>query len=418
MDPTRTQRALLLAAATAAALVAGEIVLRLFEAPLELRENYRWLVETHLLEISWDDYLERQERIHEVRRRLGMERGRSDPTFGHTYNPGFRIDLESSASDRSRRVPYADLHLHINSHALRGEEFPADKPAGEIRIMAVGGSTTAGEEVGEEDTYPAQLQALLRARFPGRPIRVINAGVPSYSVKNALLDYSLRLYRFEPDYVAVFHGINDFFYQRDGGLEIDARQNYSGRAVSPFVFEGDARGPSPWESISAGVRGLARRSHLAQRLTWLRGALEPNRPAPLRSPDPAGIETYAAYYRALLRQIEAGGAVPILMTTAISYPGSFEAADRARIERSFEIWLRQPNIPLEVGAQVIAAMNRALFELGRDEGAPVVDIAGAVPADREHFIDVCHFTREGNRRIAEALAETLVPAIERRLGGG
>lgn len=412
----RRKLVVLFVGAVAVALVGAEVWLRVFEAPRELRQSYRWLVDTHLVDVSWDEFVERQERIEAVRRRLGMERGRSDPNFGHTYNPGFKIDIGGTASGRGSRTPYADLHIEINSHALRGEEFPEAKPAGEIRIMTIGGSTTAAEEVGEEETYPAQLQALLRARFAGRHIRVVNAGIPSYSVKNALLDYSLRLYRFEPDFVTIFHGINDLYYHRAAGLKIAPRKNYSGRAVSPFVFQGDAPQQAWWESVSAGVNDFAARSYLAQRLFWRWQAIAPKR-EPLSSPDAEGIETYATHYRALLRQIKASGAVPLLMTTAISYPGSFDAADRTKVENSFRIWLRAQNIPLPVGAQIIDAMNRALFELGRDEGARIVDVARIVPPDRENFIDVCHFTREGNRRIAEALASDLIPAIEDRLRG-
>jgi hypothetical protein len=48
------------------------------------------------------------------------------------------------------------------------------------RLRRVSAATTAGEEVGDADTYPAQVQAMLRARYPGLDVRVIKAGVPSY----------------------------------------------------------------------------------------------------------------------------------------------------------------------------------------------------------------------------------------------
>jgi lysophospholipase L1-like esterase len=391
-----------------------EVALRVLERPLALRQGYRWLVDTHLVDIPWEVFVERQERIKAVRRRLGMERGRTDPTFGHTYNPGFRIDVPARGSGDGGRTPYAELHLHINSHALRGEEFPAAKPPGEIRIMAIGGSTTAGEEVGENETYPAQLQALLRTRLRDPRIRVINAGIPSYSVKTALLDYALRLYRFAPDFVTVFHGINDLYYHRGPGLKITPRLNYSGREVSPFVFQGDAPQQTWWESVVVGLGDLAARSHLAQRLLRRWRAMTLRLDPPLAAPNAAGIETYLAYYRALLRQIKASGAVPLVMTTPIAYGGSFDAADRVKVEDSFRIWLRGQNIPPEVGARIIDDMNRELLELASEEHARVVDVASIVPRDRENFLDVCHFTREGNRRIAEALARDLAAAIEQR----
>jgi acyl-CoA thioesterase-1 len=53
-----------------------------------------------------------------------------------------------------------------------------------VTIVAVGASNTSGWGVGEQNAYPARLQALLRAR--GINARVINAGVP-YDTTAAML---------------------------------------------------------------------------------------------------------------------------------------------------------------------------------------------------------------------------------------
>jgi acyl-CoA thioesterase I len=47
--------------------------------------------------------------------------------------------------------------------------------AGTIRIIAVGASNTAGKGVGTTRAFPAQLEALLKAK--GYDVRVINAGI-------------------------------------------------------------------------------------------------------------------------------------------------------------------------------------------------------------------------------------------------
>ena len=48
--------------------------------------------------------------------------------------------------------------------------------AATLRIVAIGASNTHGWYVGKYGAYPAQLQALLRAR--GIDVEVTNAGVP------------------------------------------------------------------------------------------------------------------------------------------------------------------------------------------------------------------------------------------------
>jgi hypothetical protein len=131
-------------------------------------------------------------------------------------------------------------------------------------------------------------------------------------------------------------------------------------------------------------------------------------------PNAGGIERFASYYRALLREIEATGAVPMPMTFAIAYPGSFDDADRPKIERSFGDWLRDQHMSPALGKAIIARQNEVVTSLARDDRVPLVDVAAAVEPDRTHFIDVCHLTVEGNHRIAEALATALIPLIDRR----
>jgi acyl-CoA thioesterase-1 len=47
--------------------------------------------------------------------------------------------------------------------------------AGAATIVALGASNTYGKGVGRNEAYPAQLQAILKAR--GKPARVVNAGI-------------------------------------------------------------------------------------------------------------------------------------------------------------------------------------------------------------------------------------------------
>lgn len=56
--------------------------------------------------------------------------------------------------------------------------------AASVRIVAIGASNTSGWGVGEAAAYPAQLQALLKAR--GVDAQVVNAGVP-FETTNGML---------------------------------------------------------------------------------------------------------------------------------------------------------------------------------------------------------------------------------------
>ncbi|MBI4879908.1 MAG: SGNH/GDSL hydrolase family protein [Planctomycetes bacterium] len=393
--------AVLALAVTALLLSAAELVLRGLRGEPGLYAGYRWLCGTHLVDPTFSEFRARQEEIQEERAAQGMERGRDHPLFGWTYNPGFH----ASASG---------LDIRINSHALRGPEFPEEKPPGEIRVLALGGSTTAGEEVAEADTYPAQLEQMLRERFPGKNLRVINAGVPSYHVEDSFRHYSLRLFRLRPDFVTIYHGINDVRLYGRGGPDIAPKQNYSGRALSPFVYEGDALGPRAESAFRWLLGAFADRSQLVSGVRSVVKSLEPKEARAAEEVTPAGIAAFQAYAGALVRQIQASSAVPVLATFAIAWPGRFDEHDQLKIDESFRTWLKKPGLSLAAGRQVLDLQNRFLFELAAEEGIPACDVAAAVPADREHFIDVCHLTPQGNRRIAAALADTLAPLIAAR----
>lgn len=99
--------------------------------------------------------------------------------------------------------------VRINSLGLRGEELSKVKPHMGVRILALGDSMTFGMSGEQEDCYPAQLQKLLRSRFPVRPTEVANAGILGYTTlqEEAILK---QLYPgLRPDIVILFWFHND-----------------------------------------------------------------------------------------------------------------------------------------------------------------------------------------------------------------
>lgn len=105
-------------------------------------------------------------------------------------------------------VPRPDQKLEgvtINSLGLRGPEVKEKDPS-KFRVLVSGDSFSYGHGVKDDETYPAQLEALLAkegARHPGddKPIEVLNAAGPGWGVFQ--MERSLRRYidRFQPDLV-------------------------------------------------------------------------------------------------------------------------------------------------------------------------------------------------------------------------
>ncbi len=376
------------------AVALGEMVLRLVHGPADLQGCYRSMCQTQLTNPSWEEFVRRQHAMRQACQRQGMERARDHEILEFCYNPGFKLEID-------------DWRLSINSHALRGDEFPAERPPGEIRVLCLGGSTTAGEEVSDDETYPAQLQARLIQKFPGRAIRVINGGVPSYDIRQSWLDYSLRLWRFQPQVVTIYHAINDLPKFGSGGPEVSAKSNYLSRSVSPFVCDGDAAGMSWREWLADVSRPLAGKSHLLSIGKRAAGYVRRPRQS-LVEGQPEGLARFAAYYRSLMRDVTATGATPVPVTFAVAWPGQFSADERYKIESSFAVWIQQT--PCDQGRKMVETLNDASRNLAQELHAPLCE-ATDLPADAGHFVDACHLTTAGNAWLADRLAETLTNVI-------
>ena len=104
-----------------------------------------------------------------------------------------------------------------NSKGLRDtREFPYAKPAGTLRVLALGDSHTQGYEVRQHATYASVLERYL-ARH-GVRAEVLNAGVSGFSNAEALAYLENEGYRYQPDVVVLGFYANDFEDNLKAGL--------------------------------------------------------------------------------------------------------------------------------------------------------------------------------------------------------
>src|SRR6185436_18195770 len=77
--------------------------------------------------------------------------------------------------------------VSINSLGFRGKEIARDK-GDAYRIVILGESTTFGATMNQEDKpWPEVLEQTIRDRLkPSRPVEVVNAGVPAYTLLHNL----------------------------------------------------------------------------------------------------------------------------------------------------------------------------------------------------------------------------------------
>jgi len=126
------------------------------------------------------------------------------PPLAYLYDPEIKYVLAPK-----QKGWIDDGLVTVNSFGFRGAEVASPKPRGRLRIVIVGDSVTIGMGVGDDETFPAQLEHLLHERFPDRDLDVVNLGVPGYDTRQEVTLLKRDLARLDPDVVLVGFYTND-----------------------------------------------------------------------------------------------------------------------------------------------------------------------------------------------------------------
>jgi lysophospholipase L1-like esterase/tetratricopeptide (TPR) repeat protein len=112
-----------------------------------------------------------------------------------------------------RLAPDAEIlgAYRTNARGWRGPQVADARAPGALRLLALGDSTTFGLGVREEQRWTDVLQRLLALLLEGRrAVEVVNAGLPSYSSCQNLVQLERELPRLRPDVVVwSVTGLND-----------------------------------------------------------------------------------------------------------------------------------------------------------------------------------------------------------------
>jgi lysophospholipase L1-like esterase len=182
----------------------------------------------------------------------------ADPPRGYRLTPGFRGRM-------TNRVEY-DTEVAINRQGLRGPEVEPLPPGG-LRILVLGDSFAFGVGAEQEESYPARLEEILRNR--GVRAQVLNAGVPGYSVPDAVTWFQAHGKALDPDVVllTVFTG-NDLQDAAPGGPKVVVKDGH-------LVPEGRKRRPvSLWFNQHSHLFSLLKSSALVRPVRRLLGRPE------------------------------------------------------------------------------------------------------------------------------------------------
>jgi lysophospholipase L1-like esterase len=123
----------------------------------------------------------------------------------------------SYAANFSGRRTTRDYDHEITTNAFGLREGPINlQNAGEARFLAVGDSFTEGLGVEQADAWPARLEALIKSTGRrGNSIRVINAGIGAYSLKQIRMMAEELIPRLDPTLVMVGMFVEGFVRLED-----------------------------------------------------------------------------------------------------------------------------------------------------------------------------------------------------------
>ena len=300
--------------------------------------------------------------------------------------------------------PKVVLKERQNNVGFRGPDMEWAKPLEVLRVAALGGSTTFGfGNTLDRETYPRQLEGILREKYQPLQIEVINAGL-NHGRSHAVLKRAPAAANLGADVIVIYSGYNDYdkgkvpqwgkvskIVGELGDYEI--QPNFFERLVhrlsleSVFFLRLREKIAKYWYGD---INAYYRRKQIQKTVT----EEVPLTPQIQDAVDQA-VQEFVSVYQANLRRVivfaRLHGAEVVL----------------AKIP----IYRQHPWAQHMIDSGSLDAINQAVQALAEEYGLPVADVEGAFdahPRPEDLFnLDWLHLSPEGNGLIAKTVAETI-----------
>jgi lysophospholipase L1-like esterase len=129
-----------------------------------------------------------------------------------------------------------DVHKTVNQQGFASTpDIGFDKEQGEVRIVFLGESSTAGtgKNLSDEHTWPWNVAQIVQRRLPDRKITFINGAMGGYTSFESFGRLWSRLRFFNPDIVVINHGWNEMYYFANA----DVAKNWRVRPDGSWGFD-------------------------------------------------------------------------------------------------------------------------------------------------------------------------------------
>lgn len=266
----------------------------------------------------------------------------------------------------------------------RGIPTTTSKPSDTIRIIAVGGSTTANERpyrVNQID-YPMALETRLADQFKDVSIEVLNAGADAYSTAQSLINIEFRLVEFSPDIILLMHNINDSSVNSFMG---GATSDYSNKYIQSYFLN-----PSLQGSLS--FVGLVTQSRLLSRM---------------------GLPEYLADKRGDIDSSNDYEYGLHLFKRNLASIANFCKSHNIDLVLLSQPYTMEPH--LKIRTEAFLEYDKAIAAVAREQDIYYIDMFSKFGHDKQYFVDTFHYSTEGIDRFASILDQELRSIISARV---
>ena len=314
---------------------------------------------------------------------------------------------------KHQRLKDHTIRMRINADGFRAAaDFVRPKPAAMYRVVVLGASSTFGYYVEDEETFPRQIERLLREAHQDRAIEVLNLGIPHATSQNLLALARAELPSLQPDLIVIYSGVNDALHPKrpedHGSLYCMKNWVYyhsvAWRFVHHTVKDAYFNLVKSTNTDPLGIPNLAIPLRLErEQIEALRGFL-------------------TARYRANIRSIVEFGRSLDAQTLLVTQPCTFYyehikdgegnrmtyEEETAAIESEFA----ETASLLAFDTSMLAHRDlmQTLTEIATETGAPLADGIRALEKNREALQSYVHLTPDGNLFLAMAIRDAIFDA--------
>ena len=290
-----------------------------------------------------------------------------------------------------------------NGIGLRGPEYPVD-PSEYLKIITVGGSTTACGQLSDGRTWPDRLLSILQAKSEN--IWLNNAGQDGHSTFGHLILLERHLQQYQPDVIIYLVGINDV--GRDDINDFDA--GLIGRSASlrnRIVFASELLSTLQVLKQSLLAYDLGVNSLAPLDITSLGNVAAD-------STDAARIldlhkSKYLPPFRARLEELvdrtAESGAKAVLMTQPALFGSGVDPVTNIVLDN---LEVSGFGLPSLLQWRILELYNDVTRDVAAAHGLDLIDLARLLPKDSSLFFDWIHYSNLGAEVVAELVANALL----------